>query len=215
VIFLDQPVNVGFSYTDSNDGKVDTSPEAGKDVYAFLQLFLGRFWKYRRAAFHLAAESYGGTYGPNIARVIHEGNKHRPSSTLRINLESVILANGWTDPYIQMGSVADYACEGPYPIYKDPNDPECQALRKKIPTCQRLIGTCYRFESRLTCVPAALYCSSLQGPFQSMSRKISPAKYGLILTKSSGSIPMTSARNAITQQTEICATARLDGSTNG
>ena len=38
-VFLDQPINVGFSY--SEDGsKINTSQFAGKDVYAFLELFL-------------------------------------------------------------------------------------------------------------------------------------------------------------------------------
>ncbi|KAF7441184.1 hypothetical protein PC9H_001533 [Pleurotus ostreatus] len=164
IIFLDQPVNVGFSYAD--DGPtVDNSPAAGKDVYAFLELFLYQFPEYANLPFHLAAESYGGTYAPNIARVIHEQNKQLSHARVtegvrRINLASIILANGLTDPYTQMGSVADYLCDGPYPVYSDPNGPECQSLRSKIPTCQRLIKSCYQFNSRFTCVPAQLYCNT-------------------------------------------------------
>ena len=168
IIFLDQPVNVGYSYAD--DGTtVNTSPVAGQDVYAFLQLFLSRFPGYSTQPFHIAAESYGGTYAPNFANVIYQENKKLPTvPTLKlrhINLASVILANGQTDPYVQMGSLADYVCDGPYPVFDDPEGPQCQALRSKIPTCQRLIKTCYRFNSRLACVPAALYCNSqLYGP---------------------------------------------------
>ncbi len=189
IIFLDQPVNVGFSYAD-NGKTVSTSPVAGKDVYAFLELFFHRFSEYSELPFHsesliarklcpscihsnpnhiVAAESYGGTYAPNIASVVHEANKKlsmAPTPSLKkINLASVILANGLTDPYIQMGSVADYACDGPFPVYSDPEGPECTSLRAKIPTCQRLISSCYKFQSRLTCVPAMLYCNSqLFGP---------------------------------------------------
>ncbi|KAJ7596014.1 carboxypeptidase C [Mycena floridula] len=162
IIFLDQPVNVGMSYAD--DGTtVSTSPVAGEDVWAFLQLFFARYPEYSKLPFHLAAESYGGTYAPNIAKVIHRENLANPAS--KINLASVVLANGLTDPLIQMGSVADYVCDGPYPVYDDPQGPECEALRAKIPTCQRLINSCYRFNSKLTCVPAILYCNSqLFGP---------------------------------------------------
>lgn len=174
VIFLDQPVNVGYSYAD--DGTtVNTSPVAGKDVYAFLELFLGRFPKYAKLPFHIAAESYGGTYAPNIAKVIYNENKElqravAPTPGLtKINLASVILANGLTDPYVQMAAIPDYVCEGPYPVYDDPNGPECTALRTKVPTCQRLIKSCYDFNSRLTCVPAALYCNSQL--FGSLMRK--------------------------------------------
>ena len=170
VIFLDQPVGVGYSY--SSDGStVNTSPAAGLDVYAFLELFVTRFPKYASLPFHIAAESYGGTYAPNIASVIYKKNKElavAPNPKLaRINLASVILANGITDPYIQMASVPDYACNGPYPVYDDPEGPQCVALRSKVPTCQRLIKTCYDYGSRLTCVPAALYCwGQLFGPLQ-------------------------------------------------
>lgn len=174
IIFLDQPVNVGFSYAD--DGTtVSSSPVAGKDVYAFLELFLNRFPKYSTQPFHLAAESYGGTYAPNIANTIYKANKElqlTPNANLkRINLASVILANGLTDAYTQMGSVADYACDGPYPVYDDPEGPQCYALRSKIPTCQRLIKSCYQFNSKFTCVPAVLYCNSqLFGPLMQTGR---------------------------------------------
>jgi carboxypeptidase C (cathepsin A) len=170
VIFLDQPVGVGYSYS-SDGSSVNTSPAAGLDVYAFLELFVNRFPKYAKLPFHIAAESYGGTYAPNIASVIHKKNNElaaAPNPKLaRINLASVILANGITEPYTQMASVPDYACDGPYPIYDDPKGPQCEALRTKVPTCQRLIKTCYDYQSRLNCVPASLYCwSQLFGPLQ-------------------------------------------------
>ncbi|KAG7086424.1 hypothetical protein E1B28_002378 [Marasmius oreades] len=168
IIFLDQPVQVGYSYDEDGD-TVSTSPAAGQDVTAFLQLFLDRYPKYSTQPFHLAAESYGGTYGPNIATVIHKKNQElllAPNPYLKhINLASVILANGLTDPKIQYGSIPDYVCGGPYPVYPDPEDPQCAALRTKIPTCQRLIESCYKYNSRLTCVPAVLYCNSqIMGP---------------------------------------------------
>lgn len=170
MIFLDQPVNVGFSYSD--DGStVNTSPVAGIDVYAFLELFLTHFKEYASAPFHMAAESYGGTYAPNFASVIHKKNKELELSSstdlVKINLASVILANGITDPYIQFATIPTFACEGPYPIYDDPDGPQCEALRSKVPTCQRLVKSCYDYGSRLVCVPAALYCNSqLWGPIQ-------------------------------------------------
>lgn len=172
VIFLDQPVDVGFSY--ANEGtSVNTSPVAGKDVHAFLQLFLGRFSKYAAAPFHIAAESYGGTYAPNIASVIHTENRALAAApgVVHINLASVMLGNGITNPYVQYASIPDWACDGPYAVYDDADGPECQALRAKVPTCQRLLKSCYDFNSRLTCVPALLYCNSqLLGPLISESR---------------------------------------------
>ncbi|KAH9067022.1 serine carboxypeptidase [Lactarius deliciosus] len=176
IIFLDQPVGVGYSYS-SDRSTISTSPAAALDVYAFLELFITRFHKYARLPFHLAAESYGGTFAPNIASVIYKKNKElaaAPSPKLtKINLTSVILANGFTDPYIQMTSVPDYACDGPYPVYDDPEGPQCVALRTKVPICQRLIKSCYDFNSRLTCVPAAMYCwGQLIAPLQQIGLNI-------------------------------------------
>jgi carboxypeptidase C (cathepsin A) len=40
ILFLDQPVGVGYSYSDSGD--VNNSPAAAEDVYAFLILFISQ-----------------------------------------------------------------------------------------------------------------------------------------------------------------------------
>ena len=170
ILFLDQPVNVGYSYSDDGS-KIDRSAAAGEDVYAFFQLFFSRFPNYSKAPFHMAAESYGGTYAPNAASIFHRKNKELAMAPVpgltKINLASVILANGITDPYEQMASIPDWACEGPYAVYDNPQGPQCQALRSKVPTCQRLVQSCYNFDSRWTCVPAQLYCwSQLLGPLQ-------------------------------------------------
>ena len=160
IIFLDQPVNVGFSYAD-NGKTVSTSSAVGKDVYAFLELFLNRFPEYSKAPFHLAGESYGGTYTPNIAKVIFEANQElsltQKPNLKHINLASIVIANGLTEPYTQFGSIPEQVCNGPYPVF-DPNGRECQRLKLSTSVCQRLIEGCYKFTSRLTCAPAHMYC---------------------------------------------------------
>lgn len=170
ILFIDQPLSVGYSYADDGS-KVDRSSVAGDDIYAFHQLFFSRFPEYASAKYHMAAESYGGHYAPHAASIFHRKNKDLALAPVpglvKINLASIILANGLTDPLIQMASVPDYACNGPYPMYDDPEGPECTALRTKVPTCERLISSCYNFDSRFTCVPALLYCNSqLFGPLQ-------------------------------------------------
>ncbi len=173
VIFLDQPVNVGYSYADG-DTSVNNTPVAAEDVWAFLELFLSRFPQYAGLPFHIAAESFGGMYAPSIASVVHHKNLDLAKDAdadvlapglLHINLASVIIGNGISDPYTQMASVPDAACEGEFPVFSDPQSAQCQALRTKVPTCQRLIKSCYDFDSKFTCTPALLYCNSqLMGP---------------------------------------------------
>ncbi|KAG8966199.1 hypothetical protein FRC03_012317 [Tulasnella sp. 419] len=169
MIFLDQPINVGYSY--SEDTSINNTPAAAEDVYAFLQLFLTRYSEYSSAPFSVAAESYGGHYAPHIASTIYNKNKALAvgsnTKAVEIKLDSILIGNGLTEPLTQMASVPENACRGAYPIYDDPDGPECRALYSKIPTCQRLTQSCYNFNSRFTCLPAALYCNSqMFGPVQ-------------------------------------------------
>ncbi|GFZ51462.1 carboxypeptidase C [Saitozyma sp. JCM 24511] len=169
VLFLDQPVGVGYSYADS--GEVNNSPAAAEDVYAFLILFISQFTEYAKQDFHIAGESYAGTYIPNIASVIYSNNlalQVAPTPGLpQLNFKSVMIGNGLTDPYHQFGSVPDWACEGDYAVY-DPAGSECAALRGKVPRCQSLVSGCYRTKSRFACVPAALYCWSMFSELQEL-----------------------------------------------
>ncbi|KDQ62956.1 hypothetical protein JAAARDRAFT_119033 [Jaapia argillacea MUCL 33604] len=161
VIFLDQPAGVGYSYS-SDWSSSNTSPAVAKDVYAFFEIFFRRHSKYASLPLHIAAESYGGHYAPNIAYAIHMENlaleTNPDPSLIKINLESIMLGNGLTDPYTQFGSTPEYACGGPYPLWKDPNCKECTALRTDARICQRLIKTCSLFNTKVTCAPANLYC---------------------------------------------------------
>jgi len=167
IIFLDQPVNVGFSYAKDGNG-VYSSQRAARDVYSFLELFLNRFPEYSKQPFHLATESYGGIYAPHIASVIYKENQKTTlmsSSLIRINLASVMIGNGITDAYIQVPAVPDYLCEGPYPMFDNPDGPECTALRAKIPKCKSLIKSCRTSKSRLACGEAEDYCdNTFYGP---------------------------------------------------
>ncbi|KAJ6571818.1 serine carboxypeptidase [Mycena capillaripes] len=163
VIFLDQPVDVGFSYADP-DASVKNTADAAKDVYAFLQLFFEQFPEYSKLSFHVAGESWGGIWVPNVVSVIWNANRALATSSnpkaIRINLASVILANGITDPYIQIPSIVDYVCKGPYPVYDDPEGPECKELRSSVPTCKLLIKMCNVYTTDFTCGHASRYCRS-------------------------------------------------------
>ena len=172
ILFLDQPVNVGWSYSDDGS-RVNRSYVAGEDVYAFFQLFFSRFPEYAEAKFHMAAESYGGTYAPNTANIFHHKNRELevvpiPGLT-KINLASIILGNGWTNPLEQYSSIPDWICEGPYALF-NPESRQCRGLQRSVPRCRRLVEACYKFDTRITCALAETYCSyALESLVPSMS----------------------------------------------
>ncbi|KAL9050228.1 MAG: hypothetical protein Q9162_006763 [Coniocarpon cinnabarinum] len=161
VIFLDQPVNVGYSYSGSS---VSNTVAAGKDIYALLTLFFKQFPQYAHQDFHIAGESYAGHYIPVFA---HEILSHKNRN---INLKSVLIGNGLTDGLTQYDYYRPMACgEGGWPAVLDPS--ECQSMDNALPRCKSLIQNCYDSESVWSCVPASIYCNNaLIGPYQRTGR---------------------------------------------
>lgn len=157
VIFLDQPVNVGFSYS---GGSVTDSVAAGKDVYALLSLFFKQFPEYAKQDMHIAGESYAGHYIPVLASEILS-HKNR-----NINLKSVLIGNGLTDPLTQYPLYRPMACgEGGYPPVLD--ESTCQSMDNALPRCLSMIESCYNSESSWVCVPASIYCNNaILSPYQ-------------------------------------------------
>ncbi|CAE6416428.1 unnamed protein product [Rhizoctonia solani] len=162
MFFLDQPAGVGYSYSTS-DHVVDTTWEAAKDFYAFVQLFLKRFPEYSDRPFHVLAESYGGQYAPNFANYVNRQNKAKGvlanPKHQHVNLESVLIVNGMVSPVVQSETSPEYACSGPYAFW-DNNTPQCKLVRSHIPRLQQLSQQCSDFGTQLTCVPAAIYAFS-------------------------------------------------------
>jgi cathepsin A (carboxypeptidase C) len=163
VIFLDQPVNVGYSYSSSS---VSNTVAAGKDVYALLTLFFEQFPEYATQDFHIAGESYAGHYIPVFATEILS---HKKSN---INLKSVLIGNGLTDGYTQYESYRPMACgDGGWPAVLDKQS--CQAMDNALPRCQSLIQNCYDSESVWSCVPASIYCNNaMLAPYQRTGQNV-------------------------------------------
>ncbi|EHY55404.1 hypothetical protein HRR83_008847 [Exophiala dermatitidis] len=163
VIFLDQPVNVGYSYSSSS---VSNTVAAGKDVYALLTLFFEQFPEYAKQDFHIAGESYAGHYIPVFATEILSHKKNN------INLKSVLIGNGLTDGYTQYAYYRPMACgDGGWPAVLD--EQSCQAMDNALPRCQSLIKSCYDSESVWSCVPASIYCNNaLLAPYQRTGQNV-------------------------------------------
>lgn len=163
VIFLDQPVNVGFSYSGSS---VSNTVAAGKDVYALLTLFFKQFPEYAKQDFHIAGESYAGHYIPVFTSEILSHKKRN------INLKSILIGNGLTDGLTQYEYYKPMACgEGGWPAVLDSTS--CQSMDNSYPRCASLIENCYSSESVWSCVPASIYCNNAMiGPYQRTGQNV-------------------------------------------
>ncbi|KAF1811744.1 putative carboxypeptidase CpyA/Prc1 [Eremomyces bilateralis CBS 781.70] len=163
VIFLDQPVNVGYSYSSKS---VSNTVAAGKDVYALLTLFFKQFPEYATQDFHIAGESYGGHYIPVFTSEILAHKKRN------INLKSIMIGNGLTDGLVQYEYYKPMACgEGGWPAVLD--EGSCQSMDNAYPRCASLIQGCYDSESVWQCVPASIYCNNAMiGPYQRTGQNV-------------------------------------------
>ncbi|KAJ3498382.1 hypothetical protein NLG97_g1159 [Lecanicillium saksenae] len=150
VIFLDQPVNTGFSYSNSNVG---TSVASAKDIYSLLTFFFKQYPQYAKQDFHIAGESYAGHYIPVTANeILSHANRN-------INLKSILVGNGLTEPLTQYNYYRPMACgEGGRPSVLA--DKYCKKMDAALPHCESLIKDCYDTEDDDRCSDAQNYCNS-------------------------------------------------------
>ncbi|KAI1075357.1 alpha/beta-hydrolase [Whalleya microplaca] len=78
----------------------NSTANAAPNFWKTLQGFMGAFPQYSRNGFHFTTESYGGHYGPVFNKYIEEQNARNISGAKQIQLETVMIGNGWYDPVI-------------------------------------------------------------------------------------------------------------------
>ncbi|GAA5905405.1 S10 family peptidase [Sporobolomyces salmoneus] len=177
IIFLDQPIGVGFSYSDKDDYGVWTTEAAARDTYAFLQIFFHTFKdRFANNEFHIAGESYGGRYVPLFADYILKENEKLKTSSKDdlkpINLVSILVGNGFTDPKTQYGSYIPTVCTNSTGYGPFLDEPTCDKMRETLPRCQSLVQECYDDPASATkCSTAFQYCENSQsGPYDKTGR---------------------------------------------
>lgn len=76
IIFVDNPVGVGFSYISDNSTRlVRNNEEIGADLMNFLKSFLSSFDEFQKVPLYIFGESYGGKMAVEFARQLHEVGK--------------------------------------------------------------------------------------------------------------------------------------------
>ncbi|CAL5354379.1 hypothetical protein CsSME_00042641 [Camellia sinensis var. sinensis] len=109
LLFLESPVGVGFSYTNTStdiDQLGDTI--TAKDSYIFLVNWFRRFPQFKSHEFYISGESYAGHYVPQLAEQIFDNNKNAPKDDY-INLKGFIIGNALLDDETDQKGMIDYA----------------------------------------------------------------------------------------------------------
>ncbi|CAH1131204.1 unnamed protein product [Ceutorhynchus assimilis] len=98
LLFVDNPVGVGYSFTNGN-GLARNETKVGEDMHSALTQFFQLFPALQKNTFFISGESYSGKYLPAIGYTILKKN---PIAESKINLQGILIGDGWTDPINQL-----------------------------------------------------------------------------------------------------------------
>lgn len=109
LIYIDNPVGTGFSFTDADAGYAKNEKDVGRDLLNGLQQFFLLFPNLQKNEFFVTGESYGGKYVPAIGHAIFLDSKRvtEDPSKPKINLKGLAIGNGLSDPVHQL-NYGDY-----------------------------------------------------------------------------------------------------------
>ncbi|KAM3740608.1 hypothetical protein ACB098_08G111400 [Castanea mollissima] len=107
ILFLDSPIGVGFSYTNTTSDYIGLGDVlTASDTYIFLHKWFLKFPSYRTRTIYIAGESYAGKYIPELADLILDKNK---DPSLYINLKGILLGNPEISDADDWRGLVDYA----------------------------------------------------------------------------------------------------------
>ncbi|XP_004929002.1 venom serine carboxypeptidase [Bombyx mori] len=99
IIYIDNPVGTGFSFTKDPKGYCVDETQVGEQLYSTLIQFFQLFPELQTNNFFVTGESYGGKYVPALAYTIHKKN---PTAQIKINMKGIAIGNGLSDPVHQL-----------------------------------------------------------------------------------------------------------------
>ncbi|XP_078439966.1 serine carboxypeptidase-like 34 [Wolffia australiana] len=109
LLFLESPVGVGFSYTNTSSDLDELGDKITADnSYTFLINWFKRFPQYKSHKFYISGESYAGHYAPQLAEKIYDENK-RATKEDYINLKGIMIGNPSLDDEKDQEGLFDYA----------------------------------------------------------------------------------------------------------
>ncbi|KAI9080201.1 hypothetical protein K1719_037879 [Acacia pycnantha] len=164
LLYVDQPVGTGFSYTSDESDIRHDEEGVSNDLYDFLQAFFKEHPQFAKNDFYITGESYAGHYIPAFASRVHQGNKEKQG--LHINLKGFAIGNGLTNPEMQYPAYTDYALDRGL-INKGDYD----NISKLLPPCLHAIKNCGT-EGGEACVSSYIVCNNIFNEILSISGDI-------------------------------------------
>ncbi|XP_029293729.1 retinoid-inducible serine carboxypeptidase [Cottoperca gobio] len=95
VLFVDNPVGTGFSYTDRPDAFATNVATVASDMLVLLQHFFTERAEFQSVPFYIFSESYGGKMAAVISLTLTEAIAQ---GTVKCNFAGVALGDSWISP---------------------------------------------------------------------------------------------------------------------
>ncbi|KAI4186842.1 MAG: hypothetical protein LQ348_004165 [Seirophora lacunosa] len=173
LLYIDQPLGVGFSYgTDAVNSTVTAAP----NVWKLLQAFYAHFPQYLNRDFGIFTESYGGHYGPEFAEYFEQQNAAIALGTVighDINMVALGVNNGWFDSQLQEKAYIDFSYDNPYKVLIDGSQ-HTSYLEAYTINCLPALQACASSGSNSVCRDADDVCyENIQAPL-SMTGNFDP-----------------------------------------
>lgn len=156
MIFVDQPINTGFSYSDDPRDRVYDEHTVAEDMLEFLQAFLEVHPDMADRDFFVTGESYAGHYVPAVSNRLFLEMK-KPDAGSKINLKGFAVGNGLTDPGIQYGAYSDFAL-----MNNIISPTAARWVKATYPLCRIGIQLCNSWDVSLVCQLSLQYCQTTQ-----------------------------------------------------
>ncbi|CAI8616360.1 unnamed protein product [Vicia faba] len=153
ILFVDQPIGTGFSYTSDDSDIPHDESAVSNDLCDFLQQFFSDHPEFVQNDFYITGESYAGHYVPALASRIHQRNKGNKG--IIINLKGFAIGNGMTNPIIQYSAYTQYAFDMKLITKQDQDN-----INKLLPPCVDATKICESGD-RESCVLAFDHCEDI------------------------------------------------------
>lgn len=108
VLYVDNPIGAGFSYTKDPKGFSTTDEGIAANLVTFMRGFLARHPEYAANEFHVFSESYGGKMAAFFGNALAKAVITEKSFPAGFRIGSIALGDGWLDPVACMESYGDY-----------------------------------------------------------------------------------------------------------
>ncbi|KAH8201474.1 hypothetical protein TruAng_004398 [Truncatella angustata] len=158
MLYIDQPIGVGFSY---GTNAVNSTWTAAPYVWILLQAFFSEFPQYESRDFAIFTESYGGMYGPEFSRYIQEKNGEIENGTIsgtKIDLVALGINNGWFDEVVSEQAYIDFGLRNKYrQLINSTYAAQLQVELDEV--CTPAVQNCTLLQTNAACTAASSSCS--------------------------------------------------------